>query len=188
MDGRGSSAISQDVAPAALLAAYDGALAAHGLAPCAKLRTALAGAAERDVPLSSLQLRSAGLGAAGARALAKVVARDAALPRVNPLYLNLEDNGLGDEGATLLARALLQHPAVFRLDLGYNEITGRGLRAIGELVAGSAALLCLDLSGNNLWSRLSMLAPSSMSALAPLGRALGSPGCKLQVRASHVYV
>jgi hypothetical protein len=163
-------------AAALLLATYDEAASSLDLEPCSELRTALAGAVESGERLAELQLRSAGIGAEGAPALAAVLAFDGALQ-----HLNLEDNALGDEGVVLLARALLDHPSVFRLDLGYNEMTGRGIRAIGELVAASPALRCLDLSGNNLYSRLPSLTPVSMSALAPLGRALASPNCRLQL-------
>ena len=57
-----------------------------------------------------------------------------------------------------MARPLHTHPTIFRLDLGYNAITGRGIKAVAALLLESASLLCLDLSGNNLYSRLSMLA------------------------------
>ena len=60
-------------------------------------------------------------------------------------------------------------------------MSGRGVKALAALLTESPSLLCLDLSGNNLWSRLSYFAPASLSALAPLGRALASPGCKLQL-------
>ena len=70
---------------------------------------------------------------------------------------------------------------MFRLDLGYNKVTGRGVKALAGLLVESTSLLCLDLSGNTLWSPLSYVTPSAMSVLAPLGRALASPSCKLQL-------
>ena len=162
--------------PVDLLAAYKAALESGGLSACAPLLKLLEDAAENDTPIASLNLRDAGLGSAGAAALAAMVQRDSFLT-----YVNLEENELGDDGAAHVADALCRHPAVFRLDLGYNKIAGRGVKALAGLLAESPSLLCLDLSGNNLWSRLSYFAPSSMSALAPLGRALALPSCKLQL-------
>ena len=162
--------------PVDLLAAYKAALESGGLSACAPLLKLLEDAAENDTPIASLNLRDAGLGSAGAEALAAMVQRDSFLT-----YVNLEENELGDDGAAHVADALCRHPAVFRLDLGYNKIAGRGVKALAGLLAESPSLLCLDLSGNNLWSRLSYFAPSSMSALAPLGRALALPSCKLQL-------
>ena len=162
--------------PADLLAAYKAALESGGTAVCSLLLKILEDAVESDVPVASLSLRAVGLGAAGAAALAALLRRDSLLT-----YLNLEENELGDEGAAAVADALRCHQAVFRLDLGYNKVSGRGVKALATLLLESASLLCLDLSGNNLWSRLSYFAPSSMSALAPLGRALASPACKLQL-------
>ena len=86
--------------------------------------------------------------------------------------LNLEENELGDEGIVSIAESLHSHPTIFRLDLGYNAGGPKCLKAIAVLLLESPSLLCLDLSGNNLCSRLSMLGPSSMSALAPIGKAL----------------
>ena len=67
------------------------------------------------------------------------------------------------------------------MDLGYNNFSGKGLKALEQVIVHSPSLLCLDLSGNSFWSRLAMLAPSSFSALAPLGRALAAESCKLQL-------
>ena len=162
--------------PVELLAVYKAALEGGSTAACAPLLKLLEAAAENDAPIASLNLREAGLGSAGAAALAAVLQRDNFLT-----YLNLEENELGDDGAAHVADALRRHQAVFRLDLGYNKVAGRGVKALAGLLVESPSLLCLDLSGNNLWSRLSYFAPPSMSVLAPLGRALASPSCKLQL-------
>ena len=162
--------------PVDLLAAYKAALESGGLSACAPLLKLLEDAAENDTPIASLNLREAGLGSAGAAALAAMVQRDSFLT-----YVNLEENELGDDGAAHVADALCRHPAVFRLDLGYNKIAGRGVKALAGLLAESPSLLCLDLSGNNLYSRLSMFGPASYSALAPIGVALGAESCKLQL-------
>ena len=64
-------------------------------------------------------------------------------------------------------------------------MSGRGVKALAALLTESPSLLCLDLSGNNLYSRISLVAPAALapfaSALAPLGKALGSVRCKLQL-------
>ena len=103
--------------PADLLATYKKALEANGLEPCAPLMQLLEGAAESDVPIATLNLKEAGLGAAGAGPLAALLAQDNFMT-----YANLEENDLGDEGATLVADALRHHQTVFRLDLGYNKV------------------------------------------------------------------
>ena len=162
--------------PADLLAAYKAALESGGTVACAPLLKILEDAAKKDLPIASLQLRKAALGAPGAAALAAMLQRDSFLT-----CLNLEENQLGDDGVVHVSNALRRHQAVFRLDLGYNKVTGRGVKALASLLLESTSLLCLDLSGNNLWSPLSYVTPSSMSTLAPLGRALASPSCKLQL-------
>jgi len=145
-----------------------------GLPRCEPLRAALAQSAH--APPEALRLHSASLGASGAQALVPLLLHDSALGE-----LHLDNNQLGNDGASLLAAALLDHPALYRLSLGYNEIGARGLQALSELVASSPALFCLDLSGNSFWSRLSVVVPASMSALAPLGRALAASSCRLQL-------
>lgn len=165
--------------PEALLAAYEAALIAPdgtSLPPNDTLLAALKEACKTEVPLSALDLRGAALGRAGARPLSAVLQLDSFVT-----FINLEENDLGDDGVSAVADALRTHPTVFRLDLGYNGIGGRGVKALAALLLDSGSLLCLDLSGNNLYSRLSMLAPASLSALAPLGRSLASPRCKLQL-------
>ena len=162
--------------PIELLAAYKAALESGGTEACAPLLKLLEDAAANDVPIASLQLKKAGLGEKGAAALAAMLQQDSFLT-----YLNLEENQLGDDGTVHLADALRRHQAVFRLDLGYNKVTGRGVKALADLLVESTSLLCLDLSGNTLWSPLSYVTPSAMSVLAPLGRALASPSCKLQL-------
>ena len=162
--------------PIELLAAYKAALESGGTEACAPLLKLLEDAAANDVPIASLQLKKAGLGEKGAAALAAMLQQDSFLT-----YLNLEENQLGDDGTVHLADALRRHQAVFRLDLGYNKVTGRGVKALADLLVESTSLLCLDLSGNTLWSPLSYVTPSAMSVLAPLGRALASPTCKLQL-------
>jgi len=176
----------------ALLLAYQAALkeqAAQGQAapPCGELLAILQKAAETAVPISTLDLREVKVGRQGANALAAVLSADSYIT-----FANLEGTDIGDEGAVAVASALNTHPTIFRLDLGYNEITGKGVKAIAGLLLESSSLLCLDLSGNNLYSLgegnrgrlvggLSMLAPASFSALAPLGSALASSRCKLQL-------
>ena len=162
--------------PAELLVAYKAALESASTVACAPLLKLLEDAAAKDMPMASLHLKKAGLGEKGAAALAAMLQHDSFLT-----YLNLEENQLGDEGTVHLSDALRRHQAVFRLDLGYNKVTGRGVKALAGLLVESPSLLCLDLSGNNLWSPLSYVTPSSMSVLAPLGRALASPSCKLQL-------
>ena len=165
--------------PEALLAAYEAALIAPdgtSLPPNDTLLAALKEACKTEVPLSALDLRGVALGRAGARPLSAVLQLDSFVT-----FINLEENDLGDDGVSAVADALRTHPTVFRLDLGYNGIGGRGVKALAALLLDSGSLLCLDLSGNNLYSRLSMLAPASLSALAPLGRSLASPRCKLQL-------
>ena len=162
--------------PSELLSVYKEVLAQLGAPPCAPLLGLLEKAAEDDIPIATLNLKEAGLGAEGAKALAPVLLRDSFLT-----YACLEENELRDEGTALIADALRRHQTVFRLDLGYNRVTGKGVKALAALLVESPSLLCLALSGNNLWSRLSYIAPSSMSALAPLGKALATPSCKLQL-------
>lgn len=96
-------------------------------------------------------------------------------------FVNLEGTDLADDGVVAVSDALRTHPTLFRLDLGYNGVGGKGVKALASLLLDSPSLLCLDLSGNNLCSRLAMFAPASMSVLAPLGKALASPCCKLQL-------
>ena len=161
--------------------AYEAALTADAtIPPCEPLHALLRDAAEKDVPISSLSLRSVPLGRLGARALAAVLQVDSFIT-----FANLEDTGIGDEGTVAVTEALRTHPTLFRLDLGYNGVGGKGIKAISALLLDSPSLLCLDLSGNNLYSRISLVAPAALapfaSALAPLGKALGSVRCKLQL-------
>ncbi len=174
-------ATMEGTTPAQLLEIYEAGLAATpqepASEPCAPLHALLKQAAENDVPLSALELRGAPIGrAGGAKAFAAVLKADTFVT-----FANLEEAGLGDEGAALVSDALRRHPTIFRLDLGYNGISGRGVKAVAALVAESPALLCLDMSGNSLYTRLGMLAPSALSALAPMGKALAQPTCKLQL-------
>ena len=166
--------VSSPPSGAALLELYDETVDRLGLPRCEPLRAALAQSAH--APPEALRLHSASLGASGAQALVPLLLHDSALGE-----LHLDNNQLGNDGASLLAAALLDHPALYRLSLGYNEIGARGLQALSELVASSPALFCLDLSGNSFWSRLSVVVPASMSALAPLGRALAASSCRLQL-------
>ena len=106
--------------PPDLLAAYKAALDATATPPCAPLLKLLEDAVENDVPIATLNLREAGLGAAGAAALAAMLKRDSFMT-----YANLEENDLGDEGVTHIAEALCTHESVFRLDLGYNKVRAR---------------------------------------------------------------
>ena len=96
--------------PSDLLAAYKAALDATGVAACAPLLALLEKAAEDDIPIATLNLKEAGLGAEGAKALAPVLQRDSFLT-----YANLEENELGDDGTALIADALRQHQTVFRI-------------------------------------------------------------------------
>ena len=157
----------EDSSPAGLLAAYDAAHDELGSPPQSRVRAALEGAAQRGTPLTHLALRSAGVGSQGAQAVAEVLSRDTNLTQVS-----LEDNALGDDGAAAIARGLNGHPSVFRLNIGYNEITGRGLRGVAELVAAGGPLLCLDLSGNNFYQNVAvaMVAPAGLFSLAPAGQ------------------
>ena len=163
---------------AALSAAYEAALFGPDgalLPACEALRKILSDACNADVPPAYLDLRGQTIGK-GAHALAAVLKIDSYIT-----FANLEETELGDDGVVAVAEALRSHPSIFRLDLGYNAISGKGLKAVAALLLDSTSLLCLDLSGNNLYSRLSLFAPSALSALAPLGRAVGSPQCKLQL-------
>ena len=163
--------------PDALLRAYQAALAGDAtIPPVEPLRALLFDAAEKGAPLSSLSLRGVPVGRHGARALANVLYLDSFIT-----FANLEDCSLGDDGAIAVAESLRTHPTLFRLDLGYNGVSGKGVKAIAQLLLESPSLLCLDLSGNNLYSRLNLVAPSALSNLAPLGKALSSPRCKLQL-------
>ena len=122
--------------PTDLLAAYKAALETGGTVACAPLLTLLEDSAKNDVPIASLHLKKAGLGAVGAAALAAMLQRDSFLT-----YLNLEENQLGDDGAVHVSDALRRHQAVFRLDVGYNKITGRGVKALASLLVESTLLL-----------------------------------------------
>ena len=102
--------------PADLLAAYKAALDAAATPPCAPLLKLLENSAENDIPIATLNLKEAGLGAAGAATLAAVLQRDSFMT-----YANLEENDLGDDGTAHVANALCNHQSVFRLDLGYNK-------------------------------------------------------------------
>jgi hypothetical protein len=169
---------SEDVPePSALLRVYEAALAADAtIPPCDALRAILQEASKNEVPLSALDLHGMTIGKIGARALAAMLQLDSFIT-----FANLESTGLGDEGATAVSDALRTHPSIFRLDLGYNGIASKGVKSLSGLLIDSPSLLCLDLSGNNMYSRLGMLAPASLSCLAPLGKALASPKCKLQL-------
>ena len=174
----------------ALYLAYQAALLTsdgEAMPPCEELAAILKKAVESEVPLSTLDLREVKVGRKGARALAAVLQADSFIT-----FANLEGTDVGDEGVAAICDSLHTHPTIFRLDLGYNEITGKGIKAIATLLLASNSLLCLDLSGNDLYSLgesragrlaggLSMIAPASFSALAPLGTALSSPRCKLQL-------
>lgn len=163
--------------PNALSKAYEAALELDAtIPPCEELRAALREASEADVPLMSLSLRGVPIGKLGAKALAAVLQLDSFIT-----FANLEDTGLGDDGALAVAESLRTHPTLFRLDLGYNGIGGKGVKAIANLLLDSPSLLCLDMSGNNLYNRISIVAPASLSALAPLGKAVASARCKLQL-------
>lgn len=169
----------EEATAAQLLAAYEGALTTakgESIAPCEALLKALKAAAENDFPLSSIDLRGNIIGGPGGAPLGKMLALDSFIT-----FANLEEIDLGDEGVTAVADALRNHPAVFRLDLGYNAISGKGAKAVERLMTDSPSLLCLDLSGNNFYARLGMLTPAALSALAPIGRALAAPTCKLQL-------
>ena len=168
--------MAADASPEDLLRIYQTGLEEYGAPACETLLKLLSDSADNDVPLSAINLRGAAVGAPGAPALAQVLRADAFLTLVN-----LEENELGDDGVTAIADALRAHPTIFRLDLGYNAGGPKCLKAVAGLLQESPSLLCLDLSGNNLYSRLSMFGPSSMSALAPIGKALADPACKLQL-------
>ena len=72
--------------------AYEAALTADAtIPPCEPLHALLRDAAEKDVPISSLSLRSVPLGRLGARALAAVLQVDSFIT-----FANLEDTGIGD--------------------------------------------------------------------------------------------
>ena len=137
-----------DTAPG-LIKAYEAALGADALIPpCEPLRTVLKSSADSGVPLSSIDLRGTQIGKLGAKGLAAVLQVDSFIT-----FANLEDTGLGDEGVVMVTDALRTHPTIFRLDLGYNGVGGKGIKAVAALLLESASLLCLDLSGNNLYSR-----------------------------------
>ena len=151
-----------DASPEDLLRIYRTGLEEYGCPPCETMLKLLSDAAENDLPLSSINLRGAAVGATGASPLAMALKADTFLT-----LINLEENELGDDGITTVADALRAHPTIFRLDLGYNAGGPKCLKAVAALLQESPSLLCLDLSGNNLYSRLSLI---GMSALAPIGR------------------
>ena len=139
--------------PDALLRAYQAALAGDAtIPPVEPLRALLFDAAEKGAPLSSLSLRGVPVGRHGARALANVLYLDSFIT-----FANLEDCSLGDDGAIAVAESLRTHPTLFRLDLGYNGVSGKGVKAIAQLLLESprsSASICratISTRGSTWW-------------------------------------
>jgi len=147
---------------------YRGACAREGVEPDEHIADVLASVTPSK-PLLELTASERVLGRNGAAALAGFLAEDTMI-----LQLKVESCELFDAGFQHVCEGLSRHPSVFRLDAGYNGI--RALKPAARLINISPSLLCLDLSGNSL-------APSLLgwSPLAPLGEALASDLCRLQL-------
>lgn len=97
-------------------------------------------------PLHALYFSSALVGAAGAKALAGLIASSRSKLRL----LDLSVNRIGDAGARRIAEALRASTTIRRLNLASNGIGEEGGAALAHAVATQTSLRILNLSRNSL--------------------------------------
>uniref|UniRef100_A0A061R3F0 C-src tyrosine kinase n=2 Tax=Tetraselmis sp. GSL018 TaxID=582737 RepID=A0A061R3F0_9CHLO len=95
--------------------------------------------------LTELSLDESGIGAEGAKELAKALRQSSKLKQ-----LNLRKNAFGAEGAKALAEALKHNSVLTRLSLGDNGIGAEGAAAIAEALRHNGALTVLSLQHNGI--------------------------------------
>lgn len=102
----------------------------------------------RNQSLTHLNLRTNGIGANGAAALAKALGTD----QCRLTSLNLRDNSIMAVGAAALAVALKANPVLKDLDLSENLIKEAGAATLAEALGSNGSLTALNLRYNGLRS------------------------------------
>ena len=93
----------------------------------------------------SMNLKTAGLGVQGARALSTALVKNSHVKAIN-----LEENWIGADGAVSIAEMTLGNNALTEINIAENLIGTEGIRAISESLEGNRCLRKLDVSGSNL--------------------------------------
>ena len=94
----------------------------------------------------TVNLERAGLGDAGARAVALAL-----MFATSVRVLNLISNSIGDEGGKAIGEALTNNTSVTHLDLTWNNIGAEGGKAIAGALASNTSVTHLYLSYNNIY-------------------------------------
>jgi serine/threonine protein kinase/Ran GTPase-activating protein (RanGAP) involved in mRNA processing and transport len=121
-----------------------------------------------------LQLQGAGLGPAGAAALADVLTMNSVIT-----WVDLNENGIGDAGLIMLAEAFKLNSAVTSIDLSRNGIGPVGAAALAEALKVNAVISSVNLHDNQIGDEGASLLASAFkvnTALTGVGMRLNSIG------------